>query len=45
MIDFVDHGVAMGNALPEVKAVADYITADYNRGGIVQGLRHLGLIG
>ena len=37
-------GVAMGNALPAVAAIADYQTADYLHGGIPKALRHFGLI-
>ncbi len=36
MIDFAGLGVAMANAQPEVKAVADYITASNDEDGIVQ---------
>lgn len=34
-------GVAMGNANPEVKAVADYVTTAVDDGGIANALRHL----
>lgn len=37
-------GVAMGNALPQVAAVADYQTGDYLHGGIPQALKHFNLI-
>ncbi len=37
-------GVAMGNALPQVAAIADYQTDDYRRGGIPKALRHFNLI-
>lgn len=37
-------GVAMGNALPQVAAIADYQTTDYQKGGIVDALEHFGLI-
>ncbi|WP_262316110.1 Cof-type HAD-IIB family hydrolase [Lacticaseibacillus parakribbianus] len=40
----VDVAVAMGNALPNVLAAADYITADYLHAGIPKVLRHFGLI-
>lgn len=44
MIESVDFGVAMGNAVDRVKAKAGYITKENNRGGIIYGLRHYGLI-
>lgn len=37
-------GVAMGNASDEVKANADYVTADVDADGIQKALRHLGII-
>lgn len=37
-------GVAMGNALPQVAAIADYQTSDYQQGGIVDALTHFNLI-
>ncbi|WP_461214689.1 Cof-type HAD-IIB family hydrolase [Lacticaseibacillus sp. GG6-2] len=37
-------GVAMGNALPQVAAIADYQTDDYLHGGIPKALRHFNLI-
>lgn len=37
-------GVAMGNALPQVAAIADYQTTDYQEGGIVAALEHFELI-
>jgi len=44
MIEFVGIGVAMGNAKSELKAVADYITDDCDKGGISKALKHFGLI-
>ena len=44
MIKAAGIGVAMGNAYPETKEVADYITEDSNDDGIANGLRYLGLI-
>lgn len=44
MLQFVGHGVAMGNAQPEVKKVARYITSDVDQDGIMMGLKQLGLI-
>lgn len=40
----VDTFVAMGNALPSVKDVADYVTDDVREDGVATGLRHFGLI-
>ena len=37
-------GVAMGNAYEKVKAAADYITTSDTDHGIVNALRHFGLI-
>ncbi|MBD5238007.1 MAG: HAD family phosphatase [Bacteroidales bacterium] len=37
-------GVAMGNAAPEVKAAADYVTTNDSDHGIVNALRHFGLL-
>ncbi len=37
-------GVAMGNALPEVQAMADYVTTAVDADGIATALRHYGLI-
>lgn len=37
-------GVAMGNAHDDVKAAADYITADCAKNGVAEALRHFGLI-
>lgn len=37
-------GVAMGNALDEVKAHADYVTASVDDGGVSAALRHFGVI-
>lgn len=44
MLEQAGIGVAMGNADPEVRAHADYVTAHIDEGGIAQGLRHLGLV-
>jgi Cof subfamily protein (haloacid dehalogenase superfamily) len=44
MMKAVGCGVAMGNAVDEVKRAADYVTADLFDGGISLGLEHLGLI-
>lgn len=44
MIRFAGIGVAMGNGTEEVKAVADFVTADIDDDGIEKALRHYGLI-
>lgn len=44
MLRYAGIGVAMGNARPEVKAAADYITADIGEDGICAALRHFRLI-
>lgn len=44
MLRFVKIGVAMGNASDKVKSVADYITDDIDRDGIVKALEHFGLV-
>lgn len=44
MIRDAYRGIAMGNAVPEAKAVADYITTDVSEGGVYDALVHFGLI-
>lgn len=44
MIQYAGIGVAMGNAEEQVKAVADYVTADIDDDGVVKALNHFGLI-
>ena len=44
MLAAVETAVAMGNAKPEVKAVADYVTDDVAHDGTVAAMRHFGLI-
>ncbi|CAM3691776.1 Cof-type HAD-IIB family hydrolase [Mesobacillus zeae] len=44
MLQSVGTGVAMGNALDEVKSHADLVTADVAEDGIWNGLKKLGLI-
>ena len=41
MITFAHTGVAMGNALDEVKAVADYIAPDVSDDGLAAAIRHV----
>lgn len=44
MIQEVGVGVAMGNAPDLVKKHADYVTSDVDNGGIVKGLKKVGLL-
>lgn len=44
MLAAVETAVAMGNAMPEVKAVADYVTDDVAHDGTVTAMQHFGLI-
>ena len=44
MIQHAGTGVAMGNAIPELKAVADYVTGKVDENGLADGLAVLELI-
>lgn len=44
MLQHVTLGVAMGNANPEVKEIADYITDDVDSDGIWNALKHFGVL-
>lgn len=44
MLQDVGIGVAMGNAEPEVAAVADYITTGIGEDGVANALKHFGVI-
>ena len=44
MLKAVGHGIAMGNAIDETKAAAEYVTTDINDKGVWNGLKHYGLI-
>lgn len=44
MLEKVHVGIAMGNAVPEAKEAADYITDDIDKDGIRNALLHFGLI-
>lgn len=37
--------IAMGNAIPELKELADYVTADVDKDGILQACHHFGWVG
>lgn len=43
MIKAAGHGVAMGNAVDEVKDAAEFVTTDINEDGVANGLAHYGL--
>ena len=44
MLQHVGIGVAMGNAMEDVKASADFVTTSVDEDGVVVALRHFGLI-
>ncbi len=44
MLQYVGHGVAMGNAPDEVKKAARYVTRDVGEDGIAYGLEMVGLL-
>lgn len=44
MIEYAGIGVAMGNALPEVRKHADYVTSTVDEDGIVAALRHFRIL-
>lgn len=44
IIEYAGTGVAMGNATPDVKAVADYVTDSVDEDGIVTALQHFGVL-
>ncbi|MCC8168587.1 MAG: Cof-type HAD-IIB family hydrolase [Clostridiales bacterium] len=44
MLAAVGHGIAMGNALPKAKEAAEYVTTDIHNDGIMNAMRHYGLI-
>lgn len=44
MLEYVKYGCAMGNSDESIKQRVDYITEDYDKGGIVNALRRFELI-
>lgn len=44
MLQHVGLGIAMGNANPEVKEIADFVTQDVDNDGIQYALNHFGVI-
>ena len=43
MIRTAAHGIAMGNAVEEVKQEAEFVTTDIHANGVANGLKHYGL--
>ena len=43
MIVAAGHGIAMGNAVDELKEAAEFVTADIDKDGVALGLAHFGL--
>lgn len=44
MLQYVAHGIAMGNGTENAKAAAEFVTSDIDKDGIRNGLLHYGLI-
>ena len=44
MIETAGIGVAMGNAIPQLKVVADHITDHVTEDGLANAFKHVGLI-
>lgn len=44
MLEFVSHGIAMGNASEEPRSVAEYVTEDIHADGLYLAMKHYGLI-
>ncbi len=44
MLQYVGHGIAMGNGTQVAKDVAEYVTTDIHEDGIYNALKHYGLI-
>lgn len=44
MLEFVGHGIAMGNGSQAAKDAAEYVTASLHEDGIFHALKHYGLI-
>lgn len=43
MISFAAHGIAMGNAVDELKDIAEYVTDDIHEDGLYKAFEHYGL--
>ncbi|MCD8313173.1 MAG: Cof-type HAD-IIB family hydrolase [Bacteroidales bacterium] len=44
MLQYAGIGVAMGNATPDVKEMADFVTTSVDDGGVAGALRHFGIV-
>jgi len=44
MLEYVGTGIAMENAVPELKEIADHVTNSCSEDGILDGLLHIGLL-
>ena len=44
MLSFVGYGIAMGNSIPELKILADYITTSNTNNGIWNACKQIGLL-
>lgn len=44
MIAFATHSIAMGNAVPAIKGIAEYVTAPIDENGIYRAFKHYGLL-
>ena len=44
MFDYCAYSVAMGNAGPETKAAADYVTSSVEADGLFNGFKKIGVI-
>lgn len=44
MISFARHSIAMGNANPKIKEIAEYVTDDIHEDGLYRAFEHYGLI-
>lgn len=44
MLEFVGHGIAMGNGSKQAKEAAEYVTTDIHEDGIYHAMLHYGLI-
>ncbi|MFA7075444.1 MAG: Cof-type HAD-IIB family hydrolase [Candidatus Izemoplasmatales bacterium] len=44
MLKTVKHGIAMGNAVDELKNIAEYVTTDVNNNGVYNAMKHYNLI-
>lgn len=40
MVEYAGLGIAMGNASPELKAIADYVTGDCDKDGIAEAIQY-----